>query len=289
MRTFFALLAFIAGTASLNSQRVHLGIFGGVSAYAGDLSDKILPKKTTNGAGGISVGYELSDHIMLRGGITYAALSGADRYSTDSVAIKRNLSFKTKLLEFSATGEFYLLNLYDRRYSPYIFAGLAIYHYNPYTFDQNNQQVYLKPLSTEGEGIAGYPMSQPYSLTQMAIPFGGGVKFALNENFRIGIEAGIRKLFTDYIDDVSGYYADPADLLQARGQQSVDLSYRGDELADGDPAYPSKSTQRGNSHVKDYYYFGGVVMSYRLGGEKGGGGTGGKSHKSKLGCPANMY
>jgi hypothetical protein len=59
-------------------------------------------------------------------------------------------------------------------------------------------------LSTEGQGI--YPDKKPYSLWQPTIPFGGGVKFAITENLRIGFEIGLRKLFTDYLDDVSTSY-----------------------------------------------------------------------------------
>lgn len=54
---------------------------------------------------------------------------------------------------------------------------------------------------------------------------------SLNDNLRIGVEAGLRKLFTDHLDDVSGNYVDEADLLAAKGQLAVDLSYRGDEVA----------------------------------------------------------
>ncbi len=101
-------------------------------------------------------------------------------------------------------------------------------------------RVYLKPLSTEGEGLPGYPDRKPYSLTQLAIPFGGGVKFAITNDWHIGLEVGLRKLFTDYLDDVSSTYADPNDLLTAKGQLAVDLSYRGDEVVGGDPVYPTK-------------------------------------------------
>src|SRR6185295_9077554 len=98
----------------------------------------------------------------------------------------------------------------------------------------------------EGQGIAGYQRS-PYALTQFAIPLGGGVKYALTSNIHTGLEIGIRKLFTDYLDDVSTTYADPNDLLAAKGQLAVDMSYRGDEIAGGDPNYPTKGAQRGGS------------------------------------------
>lgn len=77
--------------------------------------------------------------------------------------------------------------------------------------DKNNSKnsagnkYYLKPLSTEG---LGFLENRPYyKINQVSIPFGGGVKFALNDNVRLGFEVGMRKLFTNYLDDVSTTYA----------------------------------------------------------------------------------
>jgi hypothetical protein len=275
---------------SASAQRFHVGIFGGLAAYNGDLTDKIYPKKVTNGALGITANYELTDNIMLRAGYTYAIVGGSDRFNKDQELINRNLSFETKLNEFSLVGEYYLQNLYDHKWSPYAFAGLAVYHYNPYAYDVNNNKVYLRPLSTEGQGLPGYANRTPYKLTQLAIPFGAGVKLALNDKIHLGLEVGFRKLFTDYLDDVSTTYADPSDLLAAKGQQAVDMSYRGDEVPTGSTAYPAKGAQRGGADFKDFYYFTGLHLTYRLGGGGslfGGGGGGGK--RSRLGCPTNVY
>ena len=272
------------------AQRFHIGVFGGLAAYNGDLTDKIFPKKVTNGAIGITGNYELTDNIMLRGGYIYAIVGGADRFSKDAALRSRNLSFETAISEFSVVGEYYLVNLYDNRISPYAFAGLAVYHYDPYAFNGTTQKIYLKPLSTEGQGLAGYPDRKPYSLTQAAIPFGGGVKFAITDNLHLGVEVGFRKLFTDYLDDVSTTYVDPADLLAARGQLAVDMSYRGDDV--GNPVYPSKGAGRGGPNHNDTYYFTGLHLTYRLGGGNSGSGFGGGSrsrHKNNTGCPVNVY
>jgi hypothetical protein len=266
----------------LNAQ-IHIGLFGGVSAYNGDLVDQIFPKKVSNGAIGLTANYELQDQIMIRAGITYSRVGGADKLNKDPELVKRNLSFETKILEFSAVGEYYLLNLYDRRYSPYVFAGVAVYHFNPYAYDTRNQQVFLNPLSTEGQGLAAYPDRKPYKLTQFAIPFGGGIKYAINDDLRIGAELGIRKLFTDYLDDVSKNYVDMNDLLAAKGQLAVDMAYRGDEVAVGNPAYPQKGAQRGSPKNNDYYYFAGIHLTYRLGGN--GGGLQLFNGRRKYGCP----
>lgn len=59
---------------------------------------------------------------MLRAGLTYSIVGGADRYSSDTVLRLRNLSFETSIVEFSAVGEYYLFNLYEEN-TPLIFLG----------------------------------------------------------------------------------------------------------------------------------------------------------------------
>lgn len=289
MRRFWLLGSLMLLGSTLFSQKVHIGVFGGLSAYQGDLVDRIFPKRVTNGAIGVTVNYELMEQFMVRGGFTYTIVGGADRFNSDDTLRARNLAFETKVAEFSLVGEYYFFNLYDQKFSPYLFAGLAVYHFNPYAFNGSKQKVFLKPLSTEGEGLPQYPDRKPYALTQPAIPFGGGVKYAINDNLRVGLELGMRKLFTDYFDDVSTTYVDPNDLLAERGQLAVDMSYRGDELPGGNPSYPSKGAQRGGSNHKDWYYFLGLHLTYRLGSGDAGGGGGrsyisGKKNK-RYGCP----
>ena len=272
------------------SQSIHVGLFGGLSAYNGDLTDKLFPKKVTNGAIGVTANYELTEQLMIRAGFTYTVVGGADRFSTNDSLIARNLAFETKIYEFSALGEYYFFNLNEQKFSPYIFGGLALYHFNPYAFNGSTEKIFLQPLSTEGQGLSQYPDRKPYALTQLAVPFGGGVKYAFTERFRLGLELGFRKLFTDYLDDVSSSYADQNDLLAEKGQLAVDMAYRGDELPGGNPNYPSKGAQRGGASHKDWYYFLGLHLTYRLGGGdgNGGGGYGGtrmKGGKKKFGCP----
>ncbi len=291
MKKIHLVLFFVFISQLVFAQRFHIGVYGGLAAYNGDLTDKIFPKKVTNGAIGITANYELTDNIMLRGGYTYAVVGGADRFSSDSGRRARNLAFETQLSEFHLVGEYYLLNLYEHRFTPYAYAGLAVYHFNPYAFNGTTDKIYLKPLSTEGQGLPGYPDKQPYSLTQFAIPFGGGVKFAVTDNLHLGLEVGFRKLFTDYLDDVSTTYADPNDLLAARGQLAVDMSYRGDDV--GNPTYPAKNTGRGGATRNDTYYFTGLHLTYRIGGDGGSRssffGGGGRVKKNSTGCPVNVY
>lgn len=263
----------------------HAGAFVGGANYIGDLNDK--PFKRTKPALGLSLNYEISDRLMLRSGLTWGKVEGGDQYSGSSfLKQNRNLSFQSNITEFGLLGELTIFNLYNINWSPYGFAGISVFRFNPYVRD-SGEKVFLQPLTTEGQGLAGV-QQQPYKLTQFAIPFGGGVKVNLNENIRLGVEVGLRRLFTDYLDDVSGFYADEAQLLNARGPQAIRFSYRGDEVPGETSGYPdngyaAKNAERGNPKTKDWYYFSGIHLTFRLGG--GYGKTSASGGRQKYGCP----
>jgi opacity protein-like surface antigen len=273
--TILLLLFFVVSSA----QGVQIGVFAGVSSYNGDLTDKIFPKQTRNAVLGITGTYEITDHISARAGFTYTMLGAADRFNEDPELQSRNLSFETRLYEFSLQGQYDLFSMNEKRFTPYLMAGVAAFHFNPYVFYSGKEKVYLQPLGTEGQGIDGY--GEKYNRLQFAIPVGGGIKYALTDRITLGLEAHVRKTFTDYIDDVSTDYADMNDLMNAYGQTAVDVSYRGDELPNGSSIYPSRGIQRGSPKAKDIYYFAGLHLTWKFGGNGGfAGGRGGK-----FGCP----
>ena len=280
MQKLLVLLFFSLCLGKANAQ-IEAGLFGGIANYQGDLVDKAYKNSKT--VFGVTVAYPVTNRISIRAGVNFAKLVGADSLLDQEDLRLRNLSFQTSLTEFSLVGEFNTFDLEVKRWSPYVFGGIAVYHFNPYTMDLDGNKVNLKPLSTEGQGLPGY--GEEYSLTQLALPFGGGIKYNLTSQVRLALEVGLRKLFTDYLDDVSGDYASSADLLAGRGAQSLDLSYRGDELANGNPDYPAKGITRGSPKYKDFYYFTGLHLSFRLGYGENGGGNYGPGKKKGYGCP----
>ena len=272
--------------ASVSFAQLQIGVFGGISNYQGDLVDKAY--KSSKAAFGFTAGYPVSGRVTLRAALTFAKVAGADSLNKQPDLKLRNLSFQSPITEFSARVEINTFDLDIKSWSPYVFAGLAVYHFNPYTFDQNGNKIFLQPLSTEGQGLAGYG-TKPYSLTQLAIPFGGGIKYNISDNIQLAFEIGLRKLFTDYLDDVSGNYADATDLFNAKGQQAVDLSYRGDEVPGGNPAYPAKGITRGSPKYNDNYYFTGLHLILQLsdnGHSKTFSSAAGK--RKRYGCPARF-
>jgi hypothetical protein len=279
MKIFLVTLSSFLFTVTTSAQNFHLNLFAGASNYQGDLQDKRFTFSQSHVAGGVGVSYDLSDKFSVRSGITLAKISADDKYGRNRL---RNLNFTSNLTEVNLGLEYYITRLQDHALTPFVFGGIALYHFNPYTTDTSGSKYFLKPLSTEGEGfIQG---RNNYSLTQFAIPFGGGVKLSLSENINVGLELGLRKLFTDYLDDVSTSYVDQALLFTTKGSKAVELAFRGDELKNGN-TYPAGGSMRGGAKNKDWYYFTGLTVSFRLG---TGNGIGGGSKHSGYGCPAHV-
>jgi hypothetical protein len=234
---------------TMMAQNFYFSARVGLSNYQGDLQAKQLTLSGAKFLGSFGARYDLAEHITARTYFSMTALQGDDKKGTATMRM-RNLNFKSKLLEWELGAQYNIFSLNDKWWTPYVYAGVGIFHYKPYTTAPDGKKTYLQPLGTEGQGLAGGP--KPYKLTQFCIPLGGGVDYALNEDIRVGVELGYRKLFTDYLDDVSGEYADEAALLAARGQTAVDLAYRGDEVGAG--PYPPAKTQRGSKQTDGWYY-----------------------------------
>ena len=264
------------------SQQLHADLFAGIATYQGDLQGRRFTINQSHPAIGVGASYDISNKFIVRTGLTYGVIEGNDKKNTSAKGIElRNLSFKSAVTELHLGIEYNLFTLEGKSLTPYFFAGVAGYHFNPYTNDVTGNKVFLKPLSTEGQGLAAYPDRKNYKLTQIAIPFGGGIKYKLSDNLQIGLEVGLRKLFTDYLDDVSDSYVDAAILQAAKGSQAVELAFRGDEVNSAS-TYPAAGAQRGFPKNKDLYYFSGLRISKRL---NSNGGVG----KDKMGCPQKVF
>lgn len=277
MRYFFFILFACLLTFNAGAQRISLDLYAGATNYQGDLQDKRYTFDQAHFAGGLGLSYIINDHLSARASLLFGKLSADDKYSRNKT---RNLNFSTSLSEFRIDAQYFFKPLAYHSFSPYVFAGLAIYHYDPYTHDSVGSTYYLKPLSTEGEGFV--PGRPNYNLTGLSIPFGGGVRLVLSNNVQVGLEIGLRKTFTDYLDDVSTTYVDPNLLAANRGSKAVELAYRGDELKPPG-VYPAAGSVRGGADNKDWYYFTAVTFSFRLG-------KGGIFSRDYVGipCPVNL-
>ncbi len=222
----------------------------------------------------ISAGYRyyLSKRISVRAAGTYGILAGNDNLTNEPFRQNRNLSFKSNIFEGQACIEWHPYqslpgHIYDLRgvkgMAPsqmglYLFAGVGGFHFNPKAqFD--GKWVALKPLGTEGQGLPEGP--DPYSLTQICIPMGVGIRKALNKTMNIGLEIQYTKTFTDYIDDVSGAYYDRAALTAAHGPLAAYLS---DPSLGEIPGQTNTGQQRGYPNHNDGYLFLKAQFHYKL-------------------------
>jgi hypothetical protein len=191
---------------------------------------------------GIFVGVTPNEWIGFRVALNTGVLEGDDKQAPNKggdevTRLQRNLNFTTRIWEAYGAVEFYptvFLEQYEDlkgKLRPYGIVGVGVYHFNPKTQDKNGNWVALQPLHTEGQGFPEYPDRKPYKLTQMEIPIGFGFKYYLKENMFIGLEVLHRKLFTDYVDDVSTNYIDPIlfnkYLSPANAALARQLNYRG--------------------------------------------------------------
>lgn len=280
---FILMSFFCLGSILAFSQPWQANFYGGLADYQGDLIYKRF--SNINPGLGLGLSYQLSPHFTVRGAATYLRLKAGDAQTDASKNFySRNLEFTSNVWEAQLALEYNFLDIEERGFSPYVFAGIAAYHFNPFVKDSTGSKIFLRSLGTEGQGLPQYPDKKLYGNNQFAIPFGGGLKLALSPQIELGIELGLRKLFTDYLDDVSGTYADSAILAAARGPLAAAYAYRTDENI-GAPGYPAEGSIRGNQKQKDWYYFTAFRISYNFGNGQGLG----RKKGSRLGCPTGVY
>ncbi|MCW3466467.1 type IX secretion system protein PorG [Chitinophaga nivalis] len=255
------------------AQDWHVGAFLGISNYSGDLTKQRVDLKYTRPAIGLLVRRDINRYFSVRAGFTWGIVTAADSTSSDKALQARNLSFRSNIFEGSLIGEFNFFDIEEKGFTPYVFAGVAGFGFDPTAKDQSGNKIRLRPLGTEGQGLSQYPSRQPYDLFTIAIPFGAGFKAILNDTWTLGFEIGFRPTMTDYLDDVSTNYVDKNTLQAYRGQRSVDMAFRGDEVSGKNipGTYPADGTKRGSDKYKDWYGFTGVTITYRLGGGNGWG------------------
>jgi hypothetical protein len=232
----------------------------GTSAYNGDLTQSAFSVKRLNPAAGINIKYNSGDVLNVRMGVQYGSVSANDKDNKRADLQARNLNFKSKILEFNVILEINIMDPQVYNAYPYFFLGIGVFHFNPYTYNDNGVKTYLRPLSTEGEGLPEYPSRKPYSLVQPCLPGGVGFKWKLNEKQELSFEFGYRYLFTDYLDDVSKTYVSQEVLSARKGSEAAALAYRKVGVPFSEEGLP-----RGNSKVKDYYFIAGLKFAFMLG------------------------
>ena len=258
--TIFLFVSGATGFAQGFKTAAEFGFYGGGSYYLGDLN----PAKHfvySKPAFGAIFRYNLTRRYSLRLTASYGNVYGNDADADDAFQVQRNLSFKSDILELAFGVELdwfeYNINNMKHPITPYFFYEIAFFKMNP-TAELNGEDYTLQNLGTEGQGTT-LSDKEPYKLNQISVPLGIGLKFNLRPRMAISIEYGIRKTFTDYLDDVSGNYVDPDMLAAFNGSLAAEFSDRsvnGSELS-------NVGFNRGNSSNKDWYAFYCIMFTFK--------------------------
>ncbi len=295
-----------------------MNYFGDIAPKSGILSTKIA--STRPGFSG-SFGYRIGPRYTIQASLSYGTLFGDDNKAADPTGetsnyrYKRNLHFRNDILELAVVGIFDLFQnqgsyLSRVQITPYALIGIAGFHHNPKALapetnvhtgaaiPEAGKWVKLQPLGTEGQHADLLPTDanfgiEPYSLWQLAIPFGLGARYKLGEALDISFDISFRYLFFDYIDDISSNYVDldvlDNDLAKVMSDRSVEPTgaKTGDDRTqyisgwnvnpytgrDGSNTYnvvygygsEHPTNKRGGASDNDIYYVTSIKVSYIIG------------------------
>lgn len=267
---------------STGKMRWEAGINLGPTFFLGDLGGnagkgtrflKDLNLELTKLMKGAYVAVYPNHWLGFRAAMQYTYVEGRDNIiNTNGVnelwRKQRNLDFKSDIFEAYGAIELYptLMFIDDPenlpRLRPYGLIGAGVFKFDPKGSITNAQGVTtwhkLHPLRTEGQGMAEYPDKKPYSLTQINIPMGLGVRYQFTERFNGCFELLYRKTFTDYIDDVSTTYIDPNlfDVYLTPEQALIAREIHDKTVGIVTPGVNryEPGTQRGNSKQMDAYF-----------------------------------
>lgn len=171
-------------TSKSFAQTYEVGAFIGLGLYKGDLSN--LPNPSNIGGNAQILGrYNIDNYSTIRVNISESIISGSDANNNTTLSEDRNSKFNTTLGEFS-----------------------FIYEHNFFPYRKEKERIITTPYIFGGIGFLGFnvnggkekPNGAPFN---PVVPFGVGLKTALNKNWNLNFEFGSRKTFTDYLDNTS--------------------------------------------------------------------------------------
>jgi hypothetical protein len=265
MNRIFLILGLLAlgsgGTAQLGAPDI--GLVVGISNYLGDIGNGTtarrpfiydLQAQETRFTIGAQALYDFDRIWAIRGGVQYIGIGGDDVHTKYGPRRARNLHFRNNLIEVSARAEGYWRP--SQSFSSggglpaiYGFAGLGVFYSNPQAREIGSTSEVvavwqnLRPERTEGVA---------YSPIGIAVPFGVGAKWVVNGGWQVGVELCYRFTSTDYLDDISGFYADRPLTSRATAESIAAAGTNAGSL-DQHRFNPNGTTLRGNPNNNDGY------------------------------------
>jgi len=284
------LFAFILAAGNTFGQyKLDLGFGLGGSNYLGDIGGKEKTRRDfvvdmhlreSRITPHIYGRYRFSKRLSVLGNFSYVPVRDFDNETTNPARRARNLNFRNRLWELGARGEFTIYydndvggrGYYNPDFKLYAFGGLSVFRSNPQgrilSADDgsliSNTWHNLREWTTEGQ-------DKPYSRFGMALPAGIGLYFTWNKQWRLGWEFNWRTTFTDYLDDISTVYADPATLPNEMAVAFASQANQAVINAINDPGSgsvfdhqyrPGVETKRGDPTNNDSFLSTSVTLGY---------------------------
>lgn len=251
--------------AQLIMRGLEVGPWAGTALYLGDLNTN-WRTDNLNLAGGFAARYNFNPRIAARLSFNYGHLEAYDSDSQNPFERIRNLSFQTDIFEGSGQVEFnflpYIHGSRDYFFTPYVFAGISVFNYEPKTVADDGNLVSLRELGTEGQ-LRG----EEYLTLSSALAYGIGFKWDINYEWSMDFFISARNTSTDYLDDVSTVYPDRSDLARSRnGVEEYATQLYDRSLLEGSfENRDREGEQRGDATNNDNFFFFGLGINYYFG------------------------
>ncbi len=201
---FFSVQCFCQRANNRWFSQYEVGFFLGNSGYLGDLNKSDWFSKEPHFAYGAFGRYNLSPKFALKLAYSRGNLTGRDSNYPDRAF--RNFSTQTTINDIAWQIEYQpwafpmskLPHEFETMLRPYIFVGVGMGFVNPKP-DMSNMLV-IKPEIAAGIET---DINTEYSKSTLVVPFGLGIKYRVTRTWTIGLEAGFRFTFSDYVDGIS--------------------------------------------------------------------------------------
>jgi len=205
------LIGFLAVKA-LAQPSVDIGIFGGAGTYFGDMT-KINLQKSINPAYGGFVRFNFNPRYALRFNVINGTIGAEGEFDSQPNPLDKFWSFNKNVLDISMNFEWnylkYIVGDKDTRWTTFLYGGVGM-------------QTYKYNIVTLNSQIDGSEITP-------TIPFGLGVKYNLSKRWGIGFEGGLRKTFSDKLDNLD----DPLSYLNTNVTPNVQVKFT-DQLHNND-------------------------------------------------------
>lgn len=179
------------------------GLLAGITYYNGELHCPDKGLSNIRPGGGLFIRYALNDNFFTRANFQFGQLEGHDNAFDEDWRKARNFKFNSffydgaLMLEWEPFGKYRYngMKRFRRMLSPYINIGVGGAFSKPNTdFNEPNSIARQVDIDKDKANKA---------FIHLAVPFGGGFRYDLNQNWMLGLEGSLRFLMTDYLDGIS--------------------------------------------------------------------------------------